>query len=321
MDIIDMFVSSLESLGFELTRESTFSEFLGIKMEHDKTQGTIHLTQKGLIKKIISSVGLSDCNPTWTPTLQTSLGSDPTGAPKEAKWSYPSIVGMLLYLSSNTRPDIAYAVSQIARFTSAPKKSHEKAVKMLVRYLKGTQDFGTIVKPTGSLRIEDWADADFAGLFGSEPPADRNSARSRTGWIICLGGTPLLWKSQLQTSIAQSTLEAEYISLSDSLRSVVWVKALVVEVAAAISLNANITATIHAVAFEDNQGAYLLATNHRITSRTKYYNVKYHWFHSLFDEGVFTIEKCSTEDQSADYLTKGLVRFNFERNRKRLQGW
>jgi hypothetical protein len=192
---------------------------------------------------------------------------------------------------------------------------------MLIRYLKGSIDYGTIVQPTGTLAIDSWADADFAGLHGTEPPMDRNSARSRTGWITCLGGCPLLWKSQLQTPIAMSTLEAEYVALSDCLRTVVWLKALIIEVAQAIGLQDEIISTIHAVVFEDNQGAYLLATKHRITPRTKYFAVKYHWFHSLHEQGVFQIKPCPTTAQDADYLTKGLGRVLYERNRLSRQGW
>jgi hypothetical protein len=321
MDIIDLFVASLESLGFELTRESTFGEFLGIKMEHDKTNGTIHMTQRGLINKIINTVGLSECNPTCTPTTATALGADPDGPSMTESWSYPSVVGMLLYLSTNTRPDITFAVSQVARFNSNPKKSHAKAIKMIVRYLKGTKTQGTIVKATGTLDIAMWADADFAGLHGAEAPTDRNCARSRTGWIICLGNCPLLWKSQLQGPIALSTLEAEYVALSDGLRTVVWLKALVIEVTTALGLPESVTATIHAVAYEDNQGAFLLATKHKISPRTKYFSVKYHWFHSLYDDGVFGIGQCTTNNQDADYLTKGLMKILFQGNRKRRQGW
>jgi hypothetical protein len=239
----------------------------------------------------------------------------------EEAWGYPSIVGMLLYLSTNTRPDITFAVSQVARFNSNPKKSHAQAIKTIIRYLRGTHDKGTIVKPTGTLKIDCWVDADFAGLHGSEPSSDRNCARSRTGWITCLGETPLLWKSKLQTCVTLSTLEAEYVALSDCLRTVVWLKSMLIEVSDAIGLDNNTKATIHATVFEDNQGAFLLATKHRISARTKYFAVKFHWFWSLFDDEVFGIAKCSTDEQRADYMTKCLVRLLFQNNRQSNQGW
>jgi hypothetical protein len=107
-----------------LTKEGTFSEFLGIKFTENKDAGTIMLTQKGLIKKIISTTNLENCNPNWTPAATSALGMDPDGKLMTEEWSYPSIVGMLLYLSTNTRPDIAFAVSQVARFSYSPKQSH-----------------------------------------------------------------------------------------------------------------------------------------------------------------------------------------------------
>eukprot|EP00972_Heterocapsa_arctica_P038481 5669739-Heterocapsa_arctica.AAC.1 len=90
------------------------------------------MTQEGLIKKIIETAGMEDCNSNRTPTTKEALGSDEDGQPMEDKWNYRSIIGMLLYLSTNTRPDISFAVSQVARFSHAPKKSHASAVKTII---------------------------------------------------------------------------------------------------------------------------------------------------------------------------------------------
>ena len=116
---------------------------------------------------------------------------------------------MLLYLSTNTRLNIAFAVSQVCRFTSAPKKSHASAVKMILRYLKGTMNQGMIIMPTrNKLEMNLFVNADFCGLFGQENPQDPAAAKSWTGYIITLGGWPLVWKSTLQDQTAQSTTEA-----------------------------------------------------------------------------------------------------------------
>jgi hypothetical protein len=112
---INEFITSLETIGFTLTKEGTFSEFLGIKFTENKEVRTIALTQKGLIKKIIASTNLEDCNPNWTPAATSTPGMDPDRELMTKEWSYPSIVGMLLYLLMNTRPDIAFAVSQVTR--------------------------------------------------------------------------------------------------------------------------------------------------------------------------------------------------------------
>jgi hypothetical protein len=152
--IIDDFVSELTKRGFILTREGTFSEFLGIKFEEDKQAGTITLTQKGLIKKVIAAAGMEDSNPNWTPASTKAFGIDPDGPPMTEKWSYPSIVGMLLYLSTNTRLDISFAVSQVAHFNHNPKQSHAQAVKMILRYVKGTCSVLVYSYDTCTSRVE-----------------------------------------------------------------------------------------------------------------------------------------------------------------------
>jgi hypothetical protein len=142
---LDKLFQDLTDLGLELTPEGTFTDFLGIKFVKDEVTNTVTLTQKGLIQKIIKATGLQDCNTNHTPALQACLGIDPDGEPMDEFWNYRSIVGMLLYLSTNTRPDITFAVSQVARFNHSPKKSHATAIKAIVRYLHCTADKGTIV--------------------------------------------------------------------------------------------------------------------------------------------------------------------------------
>ena len=317
----DNLVQQLVDRGFELTREGTFTEFLGIKFDKDKSAGTITLTQQGLIQKIVDTTGMQDCNPNWTPASPMALGSDPDGETMREEWLYSSIVGMLLYLSTNTSPDIAFAVSQVARFNHSPKQSHAKAVKMIVRYLFRTADKGTIVKTTGKLELDCYVDADFAGLYRCESDENPTSVKSRTGYIILLGGFPLVWKSQLQTEISLSTLESEYSALSQSMRTLLPLRRTLLETAQRIALPSALLETFACRVFEDNNGALLLATGQRITSRTKYFLVKWHFFWSHVNSGEVEVLKVDTKEQRADYLTKGLSREQYETIRKLVQGW
>jgi len=280
------------------------------------------LTQKGLIAKIIAEVGLQSCKPNLTPASQLALGRDEDGEPISESWSYRSVVGMLLYLCTNTRPDISFAVSQAARFSSNPKQSHATAIKTIIRYLAGTADKGMILKPRTDLKLELYCDADFAGLYKRESDHNPDAARSRTGYIIKLSGCPLVWKSQLQTEIALSTLEAEYAALSYALRTLLPLKRMLKEVAHAVQLPQDVVATILAEVFEDNQGCVALATNHRLTNRTKYFLVKYHWFWYNYNvTKEFLISYIKSALQDADYLTKQTPRDSFQDNRRRNQGW
>jgi hypothetical protein len=176
------------------------------------------------------------------------------------------------------------------RFSYSPKQSHANAVKQIVCYLSCTWDKGTIVKPTNTLQLDCYVNADFAGLYKRDPDASPTSAKSRLGFIISLGG-PLVWHSQLQLEISLSTLESEYSSLLQAMRTLLPICSLLLEVAPAIGLEKALIATIHARVFEDNNGAYLLATNQCITCHTKYYLVKWHFFWNAIRNGEVTVLK------------------------------
>jgi transposase InsO family protein len=318
---VDEMVGLLRQKGFVLTREGSFSEFLGIKFEKNVADGSINMTQKGLIKKIIETAGMTDCNPNWTPASTTPLGSDPDGEAMDETWNYRSIIGMLLYLTTNTRPDLAFAVSQAARFSHNPKKSHATGIKTIIRYLHRTSDKGMIVKPTGVLSLENYVDASFAGNYCVEPADDPVSVKSRTGIIIFLAGCPLIWKSQLQSSIALSTFHSEYSGLSHSMRILIPLRELLLETVKMLDLPTAIASTIHCRVHEDNASALLLANSQHLNNRNKYLAVKMHHFWSFVKPGIIEVIRCATDLMLADPFTKPLAREIFERLRKLIQGW
>ena len=319
----DILIKQLEELGFSLTKESSFEEFLGIQYAK-LANGDVELTQVGLIKKILTATGLLTCNPNRVPA-QVQLGKDEDGADMTDDWSYPSIIGMLLYLSTNTRPDITFAVSQAARFTHSPKQSHAQAVKTIVRYLAKTIDKGTIVKkPNSAIKLDCYVDADFAGLYKIEDDKSVNSAKSRSGYIIKLGGCPLIWKSQLIPTICLSTAESEYYSLSQSMRALLPIQSLVSEFMERVDVPVDLRGVekvVHATAHEDNTSALSLATGQRLTSRTRHYHCRWHFFWQAVQTGQVEVIYCETQEQDADYMTKPLVFVTFIANRRRVQGW
>ena len=124
--------------------EGTVEAFLGVEiLEHKKGRLA---RQSGLTERIISAVDMVEANSAKTPATTMGLGADVGGAPRKELRSYPSVVGMLLYLAGNTRPDIAFAVHQCARFSHRPMKCHEDAVKRIVRYLIGTKEKGLLAR-------------------------------------------------------------------------------------------------------------------------------------------------------------------------------
>jgi Reverse transcriptase (RNA-dependent DNA polymerase) len=315
---LDTLVSNLK-LDAELTEEGELAAFLGIQVSRDGSQFT--LTQPGLTDRIITALGLDEANSTWTPTNQESVGSDPDGPTMVETWNYRSLVGMLLYLSNNSRPDIAFAVHQCARFSHAPKQSHALAVKAIGRYLIRTRTKGLIMSPTGDLAVDCYVDADFAGLWHREDDQNPLCVKSRTGYLITIGNCPLTWASKLQTEVALSTMEAEYIALSHSMRDLIPIRELVLEMSTAIGQTQVFSIRTFSKIFEDNNGALSLASSPRMTPRSKHIAVKYHFFRSHVANGSIKIFKIATTEQKADIFTKGLVRSIFESIRKLVMGW
>ena len=171
--------------------------------------------------------------------------------------------------------------------------------------------------------IDCYVDADFAGLWGFEDPQDPISVKSRTGFVLCLAGCPIIWMSKLQSDIALSTMEAEYNALSMALKELLPLKRLVETVAQAIQIPLQPTTAMRVTVWEDNTGALTLANLEpgRMTPRSKHYGVKYHWFREHLKPNGIEVVKIDTEDQKADMLTKALRTHKFELNRRQLMGW
>lgn len=305
----------------KLSVEDDVAGFLGILLLK-KDDGTIELLQEGLIDRILTVMGLTDASVKHTPADSTPLGKDVDGASCCENWSYSSVVGMMMYLANNSRPDIAFAVHQCARFTHCPKRSHEAALKRIARYLKGTRSRGMVIQPTDSLRLDLYADADFAGLWNIEDPHDPVCVKSRTGYALTLGHCLVLWGSKLQTEIALRAQESEYIALSTAMRELLPVRELLKEVATSFAIDYDKVSTVSCV-WEDNNAALKLANAPfmNMSPRTKHIAVKYHWFRSKLEPGKIEVLRIDTSQQKADIFTKGLKRTEFESKRKMLLGW
>jgi hypothetical protein len=229
---------------------------------------------------------------------------------------------MMMYLSSNSRPDIAFAVHQAARFTHCPRKSHETALKRIAKYLKYTKNRGMRIQPTEDLRLDLYVDADFAGLWNSEDPHDPTCVKSRTGFVITLGNVPLIWASKLQTEIALSTTESEYIAASTAMRQLLPLRRVVQEMIEPFGIDRSKITTVSMV-WEDNNGVLTMCKNDypNMTPRSKHIAVKYHWFREHLKPGEVEMKRIDTAIQKADIFTKGLARKEFETKRKFIMGW
>ena len=211
-------------------------------------------------------------------------------------------------------------VHQTARFCNDPKLSHEQAINRIGKYLAGTRDRGIRYKIDSSKGLECYADADFAGGWNQDDPHDASNLMSRTGFVIKYADCPIYWSSKLQTEIALSTAEAEYIALSSALREVIPLLTMMEELNETFPLIMN-TPNFYCKVWEDNQSCISMATSQKFTPRTKHIALKYHHFKKYVETGKIQINYVHTEQQQADILTKPVRVDLFPKLRYMLMGW
>jgi hypothetical protein len=319
---IDDIIASLMD-GFDVTDEGEIGDYLGVKVTRT-TAGTIELRQPHLIQQILDEVGMLPQSKTKDKAAPSStiLRRDLDGTPFREKWDYRRIIGKLNFLEKSTRPEIAYAVHQCARFANNPRESHANAVKYLCRYLLGTKEKGIILHPDLSKSFEVHVDCDFAGNWVKEDAMnDPSTAKSRTGYVISYAGRPITWASKLQTEVVLSTTESEYVGLSESLRIAIVMMNLLKEMKEHGVDLPSTTPVVYCKLFEDNAGAIHIAKAPKMRPRTRHINQKYHHFREWVKSGLISILPIDTEEQPADLLTKPLDVTSFVKHRKTILGW
>ena len=320
---LDEIIEQMKQADLELTVEGDMADFLGVKIEH-KEDGTIHLTQPHLIESILKELHLNrpDTKAKSTPAASSKiLGRFPDSPDFDNHFHYRRVIGKLNYLEKSTRPEIAYAVHQCARFSAEPKLEHSNAIKWLGRYLYGTKDKGLILRPNDD-SFNVYVDADFAGNWIPEDAMDDvNTARSRYGYVVMYRGCPVTWASKMQTEIALSSTESEYIGLSHSLKQVIPLIELVkkLQTLGVELLDGN--PKVHCKLFEDNSGAIEMARVPKIRPRTKHINVKYHHFRDYVFRNEISIVYIHTDEQLADILTKPVNEQKLNKHRLTINGW
>ena len=319
---IDQAIEDIKRAKLNITIEGDIQDFLGVNISH-KPDGSIHLTQPHLIDQILQDLHMQDnTKPRTTPAASSRLLSRHSSSPDfNGAFNYRSVIGKLNYLDKGSRSDVAYITHQCARFTTCPKEEHGAALKWLGRYLVGTRDKGTILKPDKTRELEVHVDADFAGNWDPAETEDRDTARLRHGYIISYAGCPILWKSQLQSKVALSSTESEYTGLSYALRDAIPIMNLLSEMKQRGFPIRSSKAKVHCKVFEDNTGALEIAKIHKYRPRTKHLNNWLHHFRSYVDNKQITIHKIDTKDQPADFLTKPLNEEMLVGLRSKVLGW
>jgi len=208
---------------FKMVIAGPASWVLGMCVTNDLLAGCITLDQMQYIQKVLDKFGMADCKPVPTPLPKKTILHRATDQEAHKACSYPYLqaIGSIMYTMLGTRPDIAHAVSTLSHFASHPGTPHIHALKHLFRYLKGTADYGIVYSQDGGSLLGCEANSIY-GFTDSDYAMDPDTHRSVSRAIFLLARGPISWSLRLQSTISQSSTEAEYVASTEATKEAIW---------------------------------------------------------------------------------------------------
>ncbi|KAI0509952.1 hypothetical protein KFK09_010552 [Dendrobium nobile] len=283
---------------FSMKHLGQATEFLGIKIQ--KLSTSYFLSQSKYALSILTLADLSRCNPLANPTC-TKPPAQFIAEPFLADPAlYRRITGSLQYLTL-TRPDIAFSVNMLSQHMHDPKPAHIYMLKRLLRYIKGTLQFGLPITKT-NLLLKSFSDADWAG--------DPITRRSTSGYCSFLGDTLISWTVKKQRTVSRSSTESEYRALAALTVDIIWLRKLLTE----FGIKQDYATDLYC----DNMSAIALANNPIFHSRTKHIEIDQKFLRDQIQQNNIRLHPISTLDQIADIFTKSLSTPRFHQLRLKL---
>jgi hypothetical protein len=275
-------------------------EFLGMKIRREGQ--AIYLSQTLYLKQVLQRFRMQNCKFAKTP-LPTGWRATKNSeqATPEFRLQYQAIIGSLLYLMIGTRPDIAFAVTRLAQFAANPSKEHMDKALYVCKYLAGTADYELVYDGASNKGLLAYCDSDYAGCT--------DTRRSITGFIVKLTNGIVSWQSHAQKTVALSSTEAEYMSLSDCSRQIVWIQSLLGEIG---------FMQVRTPIYGDNQGSMFIGSNPVQDRRTKHIDIRYHFIREKIVDGKVEVFFIQGDKNIADMFTKNLGNIKFREFRSQL---
>lgn len=277
---------------FEIKDLGLIKSYLGIDVTQDK-EGNYQISQSGYIHKLAEEMGLSKSKPSSIPMSPSYFKDDNNQELLPNNKDYQKYIGSLLYISVNSRPDIAVSVAILARKTSNPNRNDWNELKRIVKYLFSTSNFKLVLS-----RFEEsltgYADSSWA---------ENLDRKSTSGYVFLFNGGVISWCSRKQSCVALSSTESEFIALCEAVQEAIWLKSLLTDMDYTIN-KINIK--------EDNQSCLKIIQNDKFSNRSKHIDTKYNFIKDFVKNGTITCQYCSTEEMLADILTKPLGQHKFE---------
>lgn len=301
---------------FEIKDLGEAKSCLGMKLVRDWSKCSLILQQEDYIKSLLSKFDSVKCFPVKTPfdnkTLNEFENGEKITAPfkgneklsdfengEKVKVPYQELVGCLLYLSVNTRPDISYAVSFLSQFNTCCNSLHWNQAKRLLAYLKATPKLGLkyVKAENPTFNLIGYADASWANN-----PADY---RSYSGLCFTIDGSLISWESRKQKLTAQSSCESEYIAITEAVKESLYLNGLVASIFECGDQRVSL--------FNDNMSAITMAYSENYSARNRHYGARIQLVRDCVQDGSVAIEHMSTKIMPADILTKGLDQTKHDR--------
>lgn len=278
---------------------------LGIRIRREGKR--IILDQSNYIRNFLCDYKMENANPVLTP-MDGNEALTPSSAddPRTKQLEYQKTIGSLMYAMVCTRPDLAYAVGKLSQFTHDPAVRHRTALDRVLKYLKGTADLALTYdhssSNSGPMSFADAACGD-----------DTNDRKSTYGHTMLLGYGAVIWASKKQRSVVTSTMEAEYSSMCQAGKHIVWVTRWMNELGFGKHMNLP-----GIVLNGDNQVTLDLIKNPEHHSRSKHIDIQLHYLREVVNDGYATTAHVPTREMVADIFTKPLAAPMFKELRSRL---
>jgi hypothetical protein len=269
--------------------------YLGIEVMRDRAKRVTELSQEAYISKVVQRFNLEGAKPAivpMDPKMKWEDSKEQTQAEDMARVPYASAVGAVLYAVMCTRPDICFAISQLSRFSSKPRREHWEALKDLIKYLKGTAKWHLTYTGEKGLTLESFTDANFSMC--------KETDRSITGQVLMLAGGVVEWRSKKQGLVTMSTCEAEYVAMTETCKSILWHRQLLQEL--------GVPQTKSTVLHCDSLSAVRVAYDPVHHDRTKHIRCRYHFIRECVANKEVHVQHRPGDINWADLLTKPVER-------------
>jgi hypothetical protein len=304
-EAIQSVADGLKAAGYGLKIEDA-NDYLGCEIKFNKAMTRGWLGQPSIIKNLDSKFGetvkdLAFYRTPGTPGFSVQRPEPSDCIPEAEQTRFRSAIGILLYLTKHSRPEIANPVRELSKVMDGATPGQFKEMTRIVKYVLTTKAKG--LKLELDVNHKGWY---LEGLSDSDFATDKDSRISVTGYVVYFCGVPVAWRSRSQRSVTLSTSESELVACSELIKEIKFI----IQVLTSVGIPVKLPVVCHV----DNVGAIFLANNLTTGDRTKHIDVRHHFVREIVEEGIVKIIFIKTADNDADLWTKNVTGELFEKH-------